>query len=215
MVKTGGSLFIALSLVVMLMPLLPLCIIFVRKASPTPLLNVLKILCLFVFLQHLVTTFLLPGTPFIQTVTRLTEFGLVLYLLKLTMTNKQAREVMNLFMVSFLSVIITIYSLKGITAFPKTIALLESFILVALAIVALAQQIGDRQIVLLNEPVFWIAGSIICYYGMTVFMEILTASSSGLTQQNQEEKIMVLVATDLIRFIFLAIAAWMAPAKEP
>jgi hypothetical protein len=213
MVKTGGSLFIALSLVVMLMPLLPPSIIFIRKVCLTAILNVLRILCLFIFLQHLVTQFIFPQNLVLQTGSQLAEFLLAAYLFKLMMPQKQARELMNMFMASSGSVLITIYVLKGITAWPGTITVVQALLLVMLAIIVLLQLIGNRDLVLLNEPVFWIAGGIISYFGMVLFMEIITASRSGLSQQIQQEKDLVLLGTDMIRFTFFAIAAYVAPMK--
>jgi hypothetical protein len=213
MVKTGGSLFIALTLVVMLMPLLPPCIIFIRKVWCTAVLNVLRILCLFIFLQHLLTSFLLPQTPVIQIGSQLIEFTLVLHLFKLMMIHSKAKEAMNMLMVSFLSIVITIYAIKGLVAWPNTIPIVQALILVMLAIIIVLQRIGDRDIVLLYEPVFWIAGGVVSYFGMVLFMEIITASRSGLSQQIQQEKDLVLLGTDMIRFTFFAIAAYVAPVK--
>jgi hypothetical protein len=214
MVKTGGSLFIALALVVMLMPLLPPSIIFIRKVWLTAVLNVLRILCLFIFLQHLVTTFLLLQNPFIQAASQLAEFLLVVYLFKLMMPQRRAKEIMNMLMASFGSVVVTIYAIKGLAVWTNTIAIVQALILVMLAIIILLQLIGNRDIVLLNEPVFWIAGGIISYFGMVLFMELITSSGTGLSQQIQQEKDLVLLGTDMIRFTFFAIAAYVAPIRQ-
>jgi hypothetical protein len=214
MVKTGGSLFIALSLVVMLMPLLPPGIIFIRKVWLTAVLNVLRMICFFIFLQHLVTTFLLPQHPFIQAGSQLAEFLLVVYLFKLMMPQRRAKEIMNMLMASFGSIVVTIYALKGLAAWSNTITVVQALILVMLAIIILLQLIGNRDIVLLNEPVFWIAGGVISYFGMVLFMEIIASSGTGLSQQIQQEKDLVLLGTDMIRFTFFAIAAYVAPARQ-
>lgn len=214
MVKTGGSLFIALSLVVMLMPLLPPGILFIRKVWLTPVLNVLRILCLFVFLQRLVTTAILPQHPFIQAVSQLAEFLLTLYLFKLMMPQRRAQEMMNMCMASFGSVVVTIYALKGLATWANTITIVQALILVMIAIIILLQLIGNRHIVLLNEPVFWIAGGVISYSGMVLFMELIASSGTGLSQQIQQEKDMVLLGTGMIRFTFFAIAAYVAPVNR-
>src|SRR5689334_13059856 len=115
MVKTGGSIFIALPLVVMLLSLLPVYILFVRKVAITAILNVLRALCLIVCLQYLTLYFIQPGVPALQTTFRLTAFTLAFYLFKLMMTSAQVKDLMKMALVSFLSVIITIYVLKGVT----------------------------------------------------------------------------------------------------
>lgn len=206
MVKTGG-IFIALPLVVMLLSLLPVCILFVRKVAVFPILNVLRILCLFVFLQYLAVYFIQPGFPAVQAGFQLAKFTLVFYLFRLIMTSSRGKEIMNLFLVSFLSVVVTIYALKGITAFPGIITLIQSALLTALAFVILFQLINNRNIVMINEPAFWIAGGSLCYSGMVVFMEALAGYDAGLSQQIREEKDLIIIMADMLRMVFFIIGA--------
>jgi len=214
MVKTGGSIFIALPLVVMLLSLLPVCILYVRKVAITAILNVLRILCLFVFLQYLTVYFLQPGLPALQSGFQLTAFTLVFYLFKLVMPGRQAKDGMNMFLVSFLSVIITLYALKGITAFTGIITIVQSAVLTLLAFVALFQLISNRHIVMINEPAFWIAGGSLCYYGMVVFMEAIAGYSSDLSQQIQREKDIIIIVADMLRMIIFAVAAGIAQKRQ-
>jgi hypothetical protein len=208
--KTGGSLFVALSLVVMALPLIPLCIFFVRKVQLTPVLNTLKMLCLFIFLQHLISGFIAPNTPVIQPIAHLVEFLLSFYLIKWMLANKQARDIMNMAMVSFLSVVVTVYAIKGIINYYGVIRAVEGLLLFVSVFIVLLQLIGNRQIVMINEAVFWIAGGILCNAGMAVFMEAITACDTGVSQQIQEEKKMVLLATEVIRFAFFTTAVHVA-----
>jgi hypothetical protein len=207
MVKTGGSIFIALPLVVMLLSLLPVCILFVRKVAVSAILNVLRILCVFVFLQYLTLYFLQPAVPALQTGFKLAQFTLAFYALKLIVTSPQGKDVLNMFLVSFLSVIITIYSLKGITAYHGMISTIEAALLTTLALIVLFQLISNRHIVLLNEPAFWIAGGLLCYFGMVVFMEAITADQSDLSQQIQQQKDLIITVSDMLRMAFFIIAA--------
>src|ERR1044072_137595 len=96
MVKTGGSIFIALPLVVMLLSLLPVYILFVRKVTVSAILNVLRALCLFVFLQYLTLYFIQPGVTALQTAFQLAEFTLAFYLFKLLMTSAQTKDLMKM-----------------------------------------------------------------------------------------------------------------------
>jgi hypothetical protein len=210
MVKTGGSIFIVLPLVVMLLSLLPVCILFVRKVAISAILNVLRILCLFVFLQYLAVYFLQPGYPALQTGFQLTAFTLVFYLFILVMPSRQAKDIMNMFLVSFLSVIITLYVLKGTMAFTGIITIVQSAILTALSFVTLFQLISNRHIVMINEPEFWIAGGLLCYYGMVVFMESIAGYNSDLSLQIQREKSIIIIVADMLRMIIFAVAAGIA-----
>jgi hypothetical protein len=215
MVKTGGSLFIALPLVVILLSLLPVCILFVRKVAVSAILNVLRILCLFVILQYLTLYFIQPGSAVLQTGFKLAEFTLAFYLFKLMMTSSQAKDIMNMVLVSCLSVIITIYSTKGIMAFPRTMMIIQAAILTLLAFIVLFQLISNRHIVLINEPAFWIAGGLLCYFGMVVFIEAIAGNQSNLPQQIQQEKDLIITVADMLRMIIFAVAAGVAGKNGP
>jgi hypothetical protein len=210
MEKTGGSIFIALPLVVMLLSLLPVCILFVRKVAASAILNVLRILCLFVFLQYLTLYFLQPGLSSLQTGFKLAEFTITFFLFKLMMTSVQGKDLMNMFLVSFLSVVITIYALKGITAYTGIINIIQAALLTGLALVLLFQLISNRHIVLVNEPAFWMAGGILCYFGMVLFMEAIAGYQSDLSQQIQHEKDLIITVADMLRMIFFIVSASVA-----
>lgn len=210
MVETGGSIFITLPLVVMLLSLLPVYILYVRKVTIVAILNVLRVLCLFVFLQYLTLYFIQPGVPALQTAFRLAEFSLAFYLFKLMTTSDQVKDLMKMLLVSFLSVIITIYALKGITAYASIITIVQSTLLTVLAIVTLYQLISNRQIMMPNEPGFWIAGGLLCYNGMVVFMEAIAGNQSGLSLQIQQEKNFIITVADILRMVFFIVAAAMA-----
>lgn len=199
----------------MLLSLLPVCILFVRKVAVSAILNVLRFLCLFTILQYLTLYFIQPGSPALQNSFKLAEFTLVFYLLKLIMTSKQGKEIMNMFLVSFLSVVITIYSLKGVMAFPGIIMVIQASILTLLAFIILFQLINNRHIVLVNEPAFWIAGGLLCYFGMVVFMEAIAGNRSDLSQQIQREKNLIITVADMMRMIIFSVAAGVAGKKEP
>ncbi len=214
MVETGGSIFIALALVVMLLSLLPVCILFVRKVAASAVLNVLKVLCLFVICQYLALIFIQPGLPAVQTACKLAQFILVYYLFHLMMTSAQGKDIMKMVLVSFLSVIITIYALKGLTAYTDVFTIIQAGILTVLAIAILIQLINNRHIVLASEPAFWIAGGLLCYNGMLVLMEAIAGSHSNLSQQIQQEKTLIITTADVLRMVFFIVAASVAGKKE-
>jgi hypothetical protein len=214
MVETGGSIFIALSLVVMLLSLLPVCILFVRKVADSAVLNVLKVLCLFVICQYLALFFIQPGLPHLSIVFKLVEFTLVYYLFNLLMTSGQGKDIMKMVLVSFLSVTITIYALKGLTAYTDVLTIIQAGILTVLAIVILLQLINNRHIVLASEPAFWIAGGLLCYNGMVVLMEAIAGSNADLSQQIQQEKSIIITLADLLRMVFFIVAASVAGKKK-
>lgn len=99
-------------------------------------------------------------------------------------------------------------------AYAATIAILEAALLTALALAALFYLINNRHIVLMNEPAFWMAGALLCYYGMVVFMEAVAGYESNLSQQIQPEKDLVITVADILRMVLFIVAASVAGRKE-
>ncbi len=113
-------------------------------------------------------------------------------------------------LVSFLSVVITIYALKGITAYAGVLTIIQASLLTILALAVLFHLISNRQIALIDEPGFWIAGGLLSYYGMVVFMEALAGNRSMGSQQIQQEKDLIITVADMLRMVFFIVAASMA-----
>ena len=214
MVETGGSIFIALALVVMLLALIPVCLLYIRKVAASAILNGLKVLCLFVICQYLALLFIQPSLPALQIAFKLAQFTLVYYLFNLIMTSAQGKNIMKMVLVSFLSVIITIYALKGLTAYTDVLTIIQAGILTVLAIAVLLQLINNRHIVLASEPAFWIAGGLLCYNGMLVLMEAMAGSHSNVSQQIQQEKTLIITTADIMRMGFFIVAASVAGKKD-
>ena len=216
MVQTGNEIFKVLSILATIAPLLPIIILFIRHAVPNTTLNLLRITCLIVFVQNLAIS--IPALtalylPFISAIFRLAELSLLYYLFVQAALPKRLREILTLLLVSFVSVVITVYAFRGANAFPTTVTAIESSILLALAIIALLKLISNRGIVLFREPLFWIAGGVICYFGTFLFIEVITRVRLGLSQ-NVDEKLMVFWIAGIGRFVFFAIAAFVAPVKR-
>lgn len=216
MVKTGSEIFAVLSILATIAPLLPILILFIRRAAITPTLNLLRIICLLAFIQNLAIS--IPDLttlyqPFISAIFRLVELSLLFYLFVQAALPKRLREIMSMLLVSFVSVIITVYVFRGADAFPSAITGIESAVLVILSLIALLKLISNRGIILFREPLFWIAGGVICYFGTYLFIEILTRVQTGLSQDIRE-KLIVFWLAGIIRFFFFAIAAWVAPVKR-
>lgn len=216
MVQTGNEIFKVLSILATIAPLLPIIILFIRHTLPNTTLNLLRITCIIVFVQNLAIS--IPALtalylPFISAIFRLAELSLLYYLFVQAALPKRLREIMTMLLVSFVSVVITVYAFRGANAFPTTVTAIESSILLILALIALLRLISNQGIVLFREPLFWIAGGVICYFGTFLFIEIITRVRLGLSQ-NIDEKLMVFWIAGIGRFIFFVIAAFVAPAKR-
>lgn len=216
MVKTGSEIFTVLTILATLAPLFPVLILFIRHIPPNPTLNLLRVVCIAVFVQNVL--FSIPGLnplykPFISAAFRLGEFSLLYILFVQATLPKRFQEVMKMLLISLLSVIVTVYYFRGADAFPATITALESALLVCLAFTCLARLIGNRGIILFQETLFWIAGGVICYFGTYLFIEIITHTKLGLSQ-DINEKLTVFSLAGISRFLFFSIAAIVAPVRR-
>lgn len=213
MVKTGASIPEILSLVAILLPVVPILIIFIRRTWQQDIMIFLGTICLLSFMQHLMVYIpqLVPvNTTFINSIFGLGEFALLLYLFKLVIEPVWIKEVIHTALISFTAVAITTYALRGTETHSATLAMAAAFILLLAAIAALLQLIRDKQLFIFQSPMFWIAGGSICYFSMF----ILTGFVGKGTMALQREKMILLTVINDIRFIFFIVAAYTAFSKK-
>jgi len=195
-----------------LLPLFPLFIILFRRTWNNRVPACLLAISLLSCIHHLVLAaqpFSAHDAAFINALFDQGEWILMFYTLKLLTPQKWLRDVMSFFLVSFSSIVITIYVLAGVVIYALPIALLQNGILPLVALVVLIQLVRDRQIIIFKTAEFWIAGSALVYYGMLFFLEMITGNESHLSKSPPYEKLVVLAAVSSMRFILFAIAALM------
>lgn len=209
MVKTGSIILTVLSVMATLAPLLPVVILFVRHANSSPVLLRLRILCAFTFLHHVYEISGLPAdhTLFVQTISALTAFAIVYNLFMQAPLPPRVYQLLMHLLVSYLSVMITIYALLGIHAYPRTIPALHACVLVVFALIILITLIRNRDITLVREPLFWIAGGVLCYYGMTLLLEFVTHITGNTSPASEAEKRIVYRLADIGQFVLYAAGA--------
>ncbi|WP_315817572.1 hypothetical protein [Paraflavitalea speifideaquila] len=218
MVKTGIGIPEILSLLAILLPIIPILITFIRRTWQQDIMIFLGAICLLAFMQHLMVYIpqLVPvNITFINGIFGLGEFALLFYLFKLTISSLWIREMIHTILVSFTSVAITIYALRGAANYSFGLAMTAAFILLLAAIVALLQLIRDKQLFIFQSPMFWIAGGNICYFTMFILTGFVGSQDKGALALQQEKLILLSVIND-IRFAFFIVAACCAqPKKEP
>lgn len=211
MVKTGISIPEILSWLAILLPVISILTIFIRRTWQQEIMIFLGALCLLSFLQHLMIYIpkLVPlNNTSINSIFSLGEFALLLYLFKMNIEPAWLREIIHIVLISFLSVAITTYSLRGTETYSFPLAMTAAFILLLVAVIALLQLIRDKQLFIFQSPMFWIAGGNICYFSMF----ILTGFVGTLALQ--QEKQILLYVINSIRFIFFIVAAYTARQKK-
>lgn len=214
MVKTGVSIPELLSLMAILLPVIPILIIFIRRTWQQDIMIFLGAISLLSFMQHLmayVPTLAPVNTTFINSIFGLGEFALLLYLFRLVINTGWIREIMHAILIAFTSVAITTYVLRGTETHSFILSMTAAFLLLFTAVIALLQLIREKQLFIFQSPLFWVAGGSICYFSMF----ILTGFVGKGTQALQQEKMILLSVINDIRFIFFIIAAYIVrPKKE-
>lgn len=209
MVQTGAiTIPYWLTILALLLPLIPAFIIFFRRAFDQESLNYLAILCLLLFIDQLI--FHIPqiasiGAEKVQPAFRLGEFVVLFWLYRSTMQKNWLRELLSYFLVGFASVVITIFANRGIDAFRTNLDMAESVVMVLLSILVLLQLIRIQYIFIFQSSLFWIAGGSLCFYLMSLIIEIMSRNSMFIRQEQESE--ILLLGFSIVRLIFYIIAA--------
>lgn len=205
MVKTGTIQDI-LCIIAMLAALAPALIILFRRIWQSDVLNFLMVLSLLGFMHQLLTGIIPVNQPsyhFIHAVFSLSEFILLLFLLRPPAKLKWMRDLFHIFSIAFLSVIITVYAIMGATASGSTVLVLQNLILLAAAISGLIQLLKSDQVYIFQSPMFWIVAGTIAFSCMELLLAMIP---SGAGQPQREMAIMQSLVI-VIRSIFFIIAA--------
>ena len=216
MEKTGIGLYEILSLVTILLPLIPLFIIFISKSYRQDALSLLMIFCMVSFIQNVILY--VPGLvtinqDFIKIVFALAQFVLLLLIIRVTMDSKFIREGIKIILVSFVTVVITLFTLNRVQAYGLSIEIGECIILVCLSLLALFHIIKNQDIYIFYSPLFWIAGGTFFYYTMYLLTQSLPEKNT-LPSTPNEQKQMLLLIIIFVQFIFYTIAASVAGKSE-
>jgi len=208
MVTTG--LAAGLSWVTILLPLFPAFIILFRKGWKQPVNACLLALCILSFTIHLIlyTQHLKENdSALLKAFSSLGEWLLLFYAIKLETSQKRLRDLLNYFLISFTSVVVTIYLLEGASLYILPIGIVQDATLGLFAVYTLMQLVSDRQIIIFKTPLFWIAGSAFCYYSMLIFLEAMAVNMPHPNTYAQNEKLILLTLISVIRFTLLGIAS--------
>ncbi|HKH62528.1 MAG TPA: hypothetical protein VKA49_16910 [Flavitalea sp.] len=217
MPKTGIGLLEILSLVAILLPLIPVFIIFISKTYKEDILALLMGFCLVSFIQNLILN-LLQFVPldilFIKASFHLITYIILLLLLQLVIEGKWIREGIKILLVSFVSVVITIYITRGISVYLRNIEIAQALLMIVLNFIVLLQLIRKHDIFIFLSPMFWIAGGTFFYYCMFLLTQSLPEYKAVLQGESQQQKRALLLVIILIQFVFYIIAATVAANKN-
>ena len=217
MVKTGSLIVTVLSVLATLAPLLPVIVLFVWHVDHSPVLLRLRILCAFTFLHHLydISGLSAGHAQFVQTLFGLTAFAILYNLFMQAHLPQRVYQLLMHVLVSYLSVIITIYAILGTAAYPRTIPALHAGVLLVFAVIILVTLIRNGNIVLVREPLFWIAGGVLCFYGMQLLLELVTQLTGTASPGTEAEKWIVYRLADTGQFVLYTIGMMAVERQRP
>lgn len=215
--KTGIGLLEILSLVAILLPLIPVFIIFIYRSYRQDALALLMVFCLVSFMQNVILY--IPKVAsvdmlFIRATFQLLQFVILLILLEMVITGKWLQEGIKVLLISFVSVVITIYCLQGIQQYMRIIELMQAILLISTTLVTLSQLIKSHDIHIFLSPLFWIACGTLFYYSMFFITQSIPEYTTVLHGEPQQQKKVLLLIILLIQFIFYIVAATIARTKN-
>jgi len=175
------------------------------------------ILCIFLFIEQLI--FHLPqfssiDPGLIQPAFQLGEFVILFLLFRAALQQSRLKELLSYFLISFVSVVITIFLNKGFDAYHRNIDIAEECVIVLLSILVLLQLIRNQYMFIFQSPLFWIAGGSLCFYLMSLLIEFMTGNGMFTGKEKENEKAILLLGFSIIRLIFYIIAAAIQQYKK-
>ncbi len=206
-----------LSLVAILLPLIPVLIIFISRAYREDVLAVLMGLCLVSFIQNLILyipRFVPLDILFIKASFELMNYIILLVLINLVIEGRWWKEAIKILLVSFVSVVITIYCTRGIGIYLANIEIAQALVMILLNFVVLLQLIRRHDIFIFQSPMFWVAGGTFFYYSMFLLTHALPEYKAVLQVVPQQQKKALLLIIIIVQFIFYVVAAVVSAKKD-
>lgn len=206
MVKSGTIQDI-LSIIAMLAALAPALIILFRRVWQSDVHNFLMVLSLLGFMHQLLIR-IMPvnqsSYAFTHAVFSLSEFILLLFILRPPAKQRWLRDLFHIFSIAFLSVIITVYALMGASASGGTVLVLQNLILLTAASMAIAQLLKSDQMSIFQQPLFWIIAGTIAFSCMGLLLAMVPDNGA---MQPKIEMIIMQSLVNIVRSVFFIIAA--------
>ncbi len=208
MPKTGNSFIDSFFLVYICSPLLPAIIIFLKRGYYKETLNFLMILCLFTFIKGLLL--LIPGLiavnqVIISNIFSLLELVILAQVFRPVFPDK-LKYIVIIFLVAFISSVITYYLLKGIAQKRVELEELQAGIIILFAVLSLSTMIHADDLYIFQSPLFWIVIGTLFYFSLSLLVSAIGQSSQPLNQAANEDSLGILYIAGLLRYVFYMFA---------
>jgi hypothetical protein len=194
------------------LPLLPVILIFLRKIYKREQLNFLMIVCLLNFTGGMIkaTAVLSPEKqPIVNNLFSLLELISLTQLFRPALRGR-AKDLFNIFLISFLSVILTYFSVKGWGISSIGFDTLQSLIIIGVILLCLPWLVKSTALHIFETPLFWIAMGTLFYFLIFILMEWVDGSRATLSPglALSPAALTSLTSTDPEKVILLGVAAF-------
>jgi len=209
MPKTGNIFTDIFSVAAIIFPLLPAGIVFIQKKYRNDVLNLLMVLCLLNFVkQFLLFVPQLNGASqnVITAIFTLFEFVILIQISKQALPDNTKR-LANIFLIAFLSVIITFYLLEGIGQKMGAFEMLLSMVIIFTSILCIAQLIESNNLNILNEPLFWVSAGSLFYFSISILMHALSWYYDQMPKESLTEKEILIGIGSAAKYFLYTLAA--------
>ncbi|HMH20683.1 MAG TPA: hypothetical protein VK563_02850 [Puia sp.] len=182
------------------LPLLPVILIFIRKTYRKEQLNFLMIVCLLNFILGMIRAIPLLGPeklPIVNNLFSLLELISLTQLFKPALSGK-SKDLFNIFLISFLSVLLTYFSVKGWGIFSIGFDTLQSAIIIGVILLSLPFLVRSTALRIFEAPLFWIAMGTLFYFLIFILIEWVDGDNP--------EKTVLLGVASFVRYILYTLA---------
>ncbi|MDR3712897.1 MAG: hypothetical protein P4L51_08800 [Puia sp.] len=210
MFKTGNAFIDAFSKGIVLLPLVPAGIIFLRKIYRHTILNFLMILCLLNFSESL--GLLLPGlTPenhfAIKNIFFLLEAVALVRIMGSGPGGIPLKNALNSFLVALVSVFLTYFTLEGFDRSSIELDTARHAITLLLVLPALVLLLLGDSLYIFRLPLFWIAAGTAFYFSTLLLVEWTGHHHPVLPAPANAGEIVLIDIAGLVRYFLYALAA--------
>lgn len=208
MFQTGNFLIDAFSMACIFLPLVPVILIFFKRVYHNDALNFLMILCLLNFIKNILL--FIPGLivineNIIDNIFALPELIILILIFRLLFTGK-IKNIITVFLIAFLSSMLTYYLLNGITQKKEAMEIIQELVILIISIIGLFELISNNDMNVFKNPLSWIAIGTTFYFFVSVLTRMLNASLQINNSVNTDTQIILSVAC-VARYIFYTLAA--------
>jgi hypothetical protein len=208
MFKTGNTSADYFLSAVTFLPLLPVILIFFRKGYVREQLLFLLIVCLLNFIGGLIRE---EGLLEASKQSILNNLFSLLELIAITqlfrpVLDARAKDLFSIFMVSYLSMLLTYFSVKGWAVSSIGLDTLQDGIIIGVILLSLPPLVRSMALYIFEFPLFWIAAGTLFYFLIFILLEWVDGRYLSPTGSPDPEKMVFLAIAAFIRYVFYSLA---------